>query len=258
VYFEVEATGPSRDLHSGLYGGAAPNAVYGLIELLAKAKDPQGRILIPGIYDDVKEPSPKEIESWKALPFNEQEFLEKEVGASCLIGEPDRMVLERVWSRPTMEVHGIGGGFSGQGAKTVIPAKAIAKVSFRLVPEQKVDKVEAAFRDWVAKNTPAGIKTEIRRLSGSPAVVVDPDHPAIQFAAQAFKEVMGRDTVFIRSGGSIPIVGDFARHLGIPTILMGFGLPDDGLHSPNEKFKVENFYMGIKTVSYFLEEYGNK
>lgn len=258
VYFEVEATGPSRDLHSGLYGGAAPNAVYGLIELLAKAKDPQGRILIPGIYDDVKEPSPKEIESWKALPFSEQEFLDKEVGAACLTGEPDRMVLERVWSRPTMEVHGIGGGFTGQGAKTVIPAKAIAKVSFRLVPEQKVDKVEAAFRDWVAKNTPAGIRTEVRKLSGSPASLVDPDHPAIQFAAQAFKQVMGRDTVFIRSGGSIPIVGEFGRHLGIPTILMGFGLPDDGLHSPNEKFKVENFYMGIKTVAYFLEEYGGK
>jgi acetylornithine deacetylase/succinyl-diaminopimelate desuccinylase-like protein len=258
VYFEVEAWGPSRDLHSGLYGGAAPNAVYGLIELLAKAKDPEGRILIPGIYEDVKEPSPKEIASWKALPFSEREFLEKEVGASCLTGEPDRMVLERIWSRPTMEVHGLGGGFSGQGAKTVIPARAVAKVSFRLVPDQKVDKVEAAFRDWVARNTPKGIRTEVRKLSGSPGLVVDPEHPAIQFAAKAFQEVMGRETVLIRSGGSIPIVGDFAQHLGIPTILMGFGLPDDGLHSPNEKFKVDNFYMGIKTIAYFLEQYGSK
>ena len=256
IYFEVEAGGSSRDLHSGLYGGAAPNAVYGLIELLAKAKDSDGRILIPGIYDDVLEPAAKEIESWKNLPFNEAEFLEREVGSSCLTGEPDRMIFERVWSRPTLEVHGIAGGFTGAGAKTVIPAKATAKVSVRLVPAQDLDKVIAAFREWVAKNTPAGIRMEVKVLSASPGLVVDPEHPAIQFAAQSFQELMGRETVFIRSGGSIPIVGDFAKHLGIPTILMGFGLPDDGLHSPNEKFKVENYYTGIKTIAHFFEQYG--
>ena len=256
IYFEVEANGSSRDLHSGLYGGAAPNAVYGLIELLAKAKDSDGRILIPGIYDDVLEPAAKEIESWKNLPFSETEFLEREVGSSCLTGEPDRMILERVWSRPTLEVHGIAGGFTGAGAKTVIPAKATAKVSVRLVPAQDLDKVIAAFREWVAKNTPAGIRMEVKVLSGSPGLVVDPEHPAIQFAAQSFQDLMGRETVFIRSGGSIPIVGDFAKHLGIPTILMGFGLPDDGLHSPNEKFKVENYYTGIKTIAHFFEQYG--
>ncbi len=256
IYFEVEASGSSRDLHSGLYGGAAPNAVYGLIELLAKAKDSDGRILIPGIYDDVLEPAAKEIESWKNLPFNEAEFLEREVGSSCLTGEPDRMIFERVWSRPTLEVHGIAGGFTGAGAKTVIPAKATAKVSVRLVPAQDLDKVIAAFREWVAKNTPAGIRMEVKVLSASPGLVVDPEHPAIQFAAQSFQELMGRETVFIRSGGSIPIVGDFAKHLGIPTILMGFGLPDDGLHSPNEKFKVENYYTGIKTIAHFFEQYG--
>ena len=256
VYLEVEATGPARDLHSGLYGGAAPNAVYGLIELLAKAKDSEGRIRIPGIYTNVAEPAPAEIESWKKLPFNDREFLEKEVGSTRLTGEPERTVLERIWSRPTFEVHGIAGGFTGTGAKTVIPAKATAKVSFRLVPEQTVDGVVSSFKKWVADQTPAGIRTEVRMLSGAPAVMVNPDHPAIQVAAKAFEEVMGQPTVFTRNGGSIPIVGDFARHLRIPTILMGFGLPDDGLHSPNEKYRIENFYIGIKTVARFLESYG--
>ncbi len=256
VYTEVEATGPARDLHSGLYGGAAPNAVYGLIELLAKAKDADGRILIPGIYDQVEPPAPAEVKSWAELPFDEREFLEKEVGASELTGEPDQSVLARVWARPTFEVHGIAGGFAGAGAKTVIPAKATAKVSMRLVPNQTVGQVVDAFKTWVAANTPKGIRTEVRVLSASPAVVVNPDHPAIRTAAQVFGEVLGRETVFIRSGGSIPIVGDFARHLGIPTVLMGFGLPDDALHSPNEKFRVENFYTGIRTVARFLERYG--
>src|SRR5262245_34841168 len=162
VYMEVEASGPARDLHSGLYGGAAPNAVYGLIELLAKAKDANGVIRIPGIYDDVEEPAGAEMDSWKRLPFREDHFLANEVGATALTGEPARSVLERVWSRPTFEVHGIAGGFTGPGAKTVIPAKATAKVSFRLVPRQDPDKIIAAFRNWVKKNAPAGIQTEVR------------------------------------------------------------------------------------------------
>jgi acetylornithine deacetylase/succinyl-diaminopimelate desuccinylase-like protein len=230
MYMEVEARGPARDLHSGMYGGAAPNAVYGLIELLAKAKDASGHILIPGIYDQVTSPVPAEIASWQALPFSEQEFLEKEVGSSRLTGEPEQSVLARVWARPTFEVHGIAGGFTGAGAKTVIPARAVAKVSIRLVPHQDPQKVLAQFREWVAANTPAGIQTAIRVLSIGPAISVNPDHPAIDIAAKAFSDVLGRPTVFIRSGGSIPIVGEFATHLGIPTVLMGFGLPDDGLH----------------------------
>jgi acetylornithine deacetylase/succinyl-diaminopimelate desuccinylase-like protein len=256
IYTEIEATGPMRDLHSGLYGGAAPNAVFGLIELLAKTKSPDGRIQIPGIYDDVKEPAPAELASWKSLPFRKEDFLRNEVGSSELTGEPDRSVLERVWSRPTLEVHGIAGGFTGIGAKTVIPAKATAKVSFRLVPEQNPDKVIAGFKKFVADNTPTGIKTEVRVLSASPAVIVNPDHPAIDTAARAFSDILGRPSVFIRSGGSIPIVGDFARHLNIPTILMGFGLPDDGLHSPNEKYKISNYYTGIMTIAHFLKLYG--
>jgi acetylornithine deacetylase/succinyl-diaminopimelate desuccinylase-like protein len=196
---------------------------------------------VTGIYDDVAEPAPAELTSWKRLPFSEKDFLEKEVGASELTGEPNRSVLERVWSRPTLEVHGIAGGFTGAGAKTVIPATATAKVSIRLVPRQDPDQVVAAFREWVARNTPRGIRTEVRVLSASPGLVVNPEHPAIEIAARAFGDVFGKQTVFIRSGGSIPIVGDFANHLGIPTILMGFGLPDDGLHSPNEKYKVEYY-----------------
>lgn len=213
-----------RDLHSGLYGGAAPNAVYGLIALLAKAKNADGVIQIPGIYGDVEEPAHAELASWRSLPFDEREFLAREVGASILTGEPDRTVLERVWSRPSFEVHGIAGGFTGAGAKTVIPAKATAKVSIRLVPHQDPDRVVETFRNWVRANTPKGIQTEVRLLNASPGIVVNPDHPAIRVAANAFSEVFQRETVFIRSGGSIPIVGDFAKHLGIPTVLMGFGL----------------------------------
>ena len=256
MYLEVEAQGPARDLHSGMYGGAAPNAVYGLIELLAKAKDAQGHIQIPGIYDDVTAPAAAEVESWHRLPFSEKEFLQQEVGSSQLTGEPEQSVLARIWARPTFEVHGIAGGFTGTGAKTVIPANAVAKVSIRLVPHQDPQKVLAAFKQWVKVNSPAGIQTQVRVLSAGPAISVNPDHPAIDIAAKAFSDMLGKPTVFIRSGGSIPIVGEFATHLGIPTVLMGFGLPDDGLHSPNEKYRVSNYYTGIVTIAHFLEEYG--
>lgn len=256
MYMEVEARGPARDLHSGMYGGTAPNAVYGLIELLGKAKDAQGHIRIPGIYNDVTPPAAAEVESWNRLPFSEDEFLEKEVGAAQLTGEPEQSVLARVWARPTFEVHGIAGGFTGAGAKTVIPAKAVAKVSIRLVPHQDPKEVLSKFKRWVADNTPAGIQTEVRVLSTGPAVSVDPDHPAIAVAAKAFSEMLGQPTVFVRSGGSIPIVGEFAKYLGIPTVLMGFGLPDDGLHSPNEKYRITNYYTGIMTIAHFMEQYG--
>ena len=256
IYMEVDATGPARDLHSGLYGGAAPNAVYGLIELLGKVKNARGEIKLPGIYDDVEPPAPAEKQSWEQLPFKEKDFLKKEVGSTKLTGESKYSVLERIWARPTFEVHGIAGGFTAAGAKTVIPAKATAKVSIRLVPRQDPDKVIAAFREFVKKNTPRGIQTEVRVLSQAPGLMVNPDHPAIRTAARAFSDIFQKPTVFIRSGGSIPIVGDFATHIGIPTILMGFGLPDDGLHSPNEKYALENYYKGIMTIAHFFEEYG--
>jgi acetylornithine deacetylase/succinyl-diaminopimelate desuccinylase-like protein len=256
VYLEIEAKGPARDLHSGLYGGVAPNAVFGLIELLSKGKDKNGHILIPGIYDDVEAPSAEEKESWTHLPFDEKEYLASEVGSTQLTGEKAYSVFERTWARPTFEVHGIAGGFTGAGAKTVIPAKAVAKVSIRLVPKQDPDKILTAVKQWVADNTPQGIQCEVRVLSSSPGLMVNPDHPAIRVAAKAFSEVFDKPTVFTRSGGSIPIVGDFATHLRIPTILMGFGLPDDGLHSPNEKYNIQNYYDGIRTIAHFFEQYG--
>ncbi len=153
-------------------------------------------------------------------------------------------------------MHGIAGGFTGVGSKTVIPAKATAKVSIRLVPRQDPEKIVASFRQFVKKHAPRGIKLDVRVLTSSPGLVVNPEHPAIQVAARAFSDILQKPTVFIRSGGSIPIVGDFATHLGIPTILMGFGLPDDGLHSPNEKYSLDNYYKGIMTIAHFFEEYG--
>ena len=257
VYLEIEARGPMRDLHSGLYGGAAPNAVFGLVEMLSKAKDANGRIQIPGIYDDVEPPSAEEKQSWEHLPFDEAEYLKSEVGATHLTGEPGYSVFERTWARPTFEVHGIAGGFTGTGAKTVIPAKAVAKVSIRLVPKQDPQKVIRAVEQWVKANSPKGIQCEVRVLSAGPGLMVNPDHPAIRVAAKAFSDIFGKPTVFTRSGGSIPIVGDFANHLGIPTILMGFGLPDDGLHSPNEKYNIRNYFDGIRTLAHFFEEYGH-
>ena len=258
IYTEIEAHGPARDLHSGLYGGAAPNAVFGLIELVSKMKAANGRILIPGVYQDVQAPAEAEKKSWASLPFNEKEFLEREVGSTALTGEPGYSVFELTWARPTLEVHGIAGGFTGAGAKTVIPATATAKVSMRLAPKQDPEKIISAYKKFVRENTPKGITTEVRVLSYTPACMVNPDHPAIAVAARALRDIFGRDTVFVRSGGSIPIVTDFAKHLGIPTILMGFGLPDDGLHSPNEKYKVSNYYAGIMTIAHFFEEYAKQ
>ena len=256
IYLEIEANGSARDLHSGMYGGAAPNAVYGLIELLAKAKDAQGHIQIPGIYDSVAAPAQAEMESWRKLPFSEDEFLKAEIGSTALTGEPEQSVLARIWARPTFEVHGIAGGFTGAGAKTVIPAKAVAKVSLRLVPNQDPEHVLTAVKQWAKDHAPEGITITFRILSAAPAISVDPTHAAIHVAAKAFTEMLGKPTVFIRSGGSIPIVGEFAKQLGIPTVLMGFGLPDDGLHSPNEKYRISNYYAGIRTIAHFLNEYG--
>jgi acetylornithine deacetylase/succinyl-diaminopimelate desuccinylase-like protein len=256
VYTEIEARGPGRDLHSGVFGGAAPNPLFGLAEILTKLKEANGHINVPGMYDDVTPPTPEEKKSWASLPFNEAEYCKNDVGSTALTGETGYSVMERTWARPTLEVHGIVGGYMSPGAKTVIPAKATAKVSMRLVLHQNPEKIVAAYKKFVADNTPKGIQTEVRILSASPASGVNPDHPAIHCAAEAFAEVMGRPTVFTRGGGSIPIVGDFQNHLGIPTVLMGFSDPDDGLHSPNEKYPVANYYAGIVTIAHFFEKYG--
>jgi acetylornithine deacetylase/succinyl-diaminopimelate desuccinylase-like protein len=256
IYTELEVRGARTDLHSGMYGGAAPNPFVALAQILARLKDEQGRILIPGFYDDLVPPSPDELAAWRSLPFDEEHYRISEVGARQLVGEAGYSVLERTWARPTLDVHGIPGGFTGAGAKTVIPAKALAKVSMRLVPDMTPAKAFAQYKGFVEEIAPAGVDVQVRLIHSGDPCLIPVDNPYIRAATRALKEVWGRDTVFIRSGGSIPIVGDFARHLGLPSVMMGFGLPDDNLHAPNEKFHLKNFELGIESLIRFLEEAG--
>jgi acetylornithine deacetylase/succinyl-diaminopimelate desuccinylase-like protein len=256
VYTEVEARGAGHDLHSGMYGGAAPNPMQALAEIIAHLKGPDGKIRIPGFYDKVRRPSRKELEAWKRLPFKESAFLKREVGSTALTGEQNFTVLERLWARPTLEVHGIRGGFVGEGAKTVIPAVGTAKISMRLVPDMNPKEVVRQFTAAVKKFTPRGIKTTVRVISTAPASVVSTDSPYIADAAEAMESVFRKKTVYMRSGGSIPIVGLFLQHLKIPSVMMGFGLPDDNLHAPNEKFHLPNFYGGIESVIRYFELLG--
>jgi len=256
IYTEVKARGASHDLHSGMYGGAAPNPMQALAEMIAALKGPDGRIRIPGFYQKVRKPSRKELEAWKRLPFKENAFLKKEVGSTALAGEQNFSVLERLWARPTFEVHGIRGGFAGEGAKTVIPAVGIAKISMRLVPDMDPKEVVRQFASAVKKLTPKGIKTTVRVISTAPASVVETGSPYLAAAAEAMELVFKKKTVYMRSGGSIPIVGLFLQHLKIPSIMMGYGLPDDNLHAPNEKFHLPNFYGGIEAVIRYFELLG--
>jgi acetylornithine deacetylase/succinyl-diaminopimelate desuccinylase-like protein len=254
IYTEIEARGAMTDLHSGVYGGAAPNPFIALAQVIAQLKDASGHILIPGFYDDLKAPSADELKAWKQLPFDEEHYRKTEVGSPTLTGEPGYSVLERTWARPTLDVHGMPGGFIGAGAKTVIPAKAVAKVSMRLVPDMMPDKTFALYKKYVQSLTPAGITLDVRLIHSGEGIVIGTDNPYIKAATRALKQVWNKDTVFIRSGGSIPIVGDFERYLKIPSVMMGFGLPDDNLHAPNEKFHLANFYRGIESVITFFEE----
>jgi acetylornithine deacetylase/succinyl-diaminopimelate desuccinylase-like protein len=256
IYTELEVRGAKTDLHSGMYGGAAPNPFFALAQILAHLKDENGHILIPGFYDDIIPPSREELAAWRSLPFDEEQYRIAEVGAKQLVGEPGFSVLERTWARPTLDVHGIPGGFTGAGAKTVIPAKALAKVSMRLVPGMTPAKSFAQYKSYVEKVAPAGVDVDVRLIHSGDPCLIPVDNPYIQAATRALHEVWGKDTVFIRSGGSIPIVGDFARHLGLPSVMMGFGLPDDNLHAPNEKFHIRNFELGIESIIRFLEETG--
>ncbi len=257
IYTELEVRGAKTDLHSGMYGGAAPNPFVALAQIIARLKDENGRILIPGFYDGIVPPSAEELAAWRSLPFDEEEYRKTEVGSKQLVGESGFSILERTWARPTLDVHGMPGGFIGAGAKTVIPAKALAKVSMRLVPGMTPAKSFALFKSYVEKIAPAGVEVDVRLIHQGDPCLVPVDNAYIRAATRALGEVWGRDTVFIRSGGSIPIVGDFARHLGIPTVMMGFGLPDDNLHAPNEKFNLKNFELGIVSTIRFLEECGN-
>jgi len=256
VYYELAVEGANHDLHSGIYGGAAPNPIMAIAEILTALKDREGHIKIPGFYDRVVPPSQKERDAWGRLPFDEKEYTEKEMGARELVGEPEVPLFERTWARPTLEVHGIRGGFVGDGAKTVIPARAVAKISTRLVGDQKTSEAIAQLKAAVAAACPKGVTAEVKLLSAGEPSLTNPDNPFIHAAADALKQTFGKETVYIRSGGSIPIVGVFDRYLGIPSVMMGFGLPDDNLHAPNEKFHLPNFYRGIEAVARYLEILG--
>jgi acetylornithine deacetylase/succinyl-diaminopimelate desuccinylase-like protein len=280
IYLQVLAQGPNRDLHSGLFGGVAQNAVFGLIQLLAKAKDENGLLRIPGAYDDIVPPSALELSSWASLGARAKGLLKTSLGIDVSEDEPASSVLNRIWAEPSMDVHGVAGwrfrspkglgrdksllmeflgircGYTGAGMKTVISSRATAKLSFRLAQGQDPTKLISGFRQFVEDNTPKGIRTTVQVLAASAAVTVDPNHPAIRVAAQVLESIFGRPAVYVRSGGSIPIVAGFAEHLGMPSVLMGFGLPGDSLHSPNEKFSLRSFYLGISAVAAFLERYG--
>ena len=256
IYTEIEVRGAKTDLHSGMYGGAAPNPFVALAQIIAKLKDEDGHILIPGFYDDIVPPSPEELVTWQSLPFDEEHYRITEVGSRQLVGESGYTVLERTWARPTLDVHGMPGGFIGAGAKTVIPARATAKVSMRLVPGMTPAKAFAQYKSFVETITPVGTDVEVRLIHTGDPCLVPVDNPYIKAATRALREVWGNDTVFIRSGGSIPIVGDLAKHLGLPSVMMGFGLSDDNLHAPNEKFNLKNFELGIRSLIRFLEEAG--
>ena len=256
IYTEIEARGARTDLHSGMYGGAAPNPFVALAQVIAKLKDEEGKILIPGFYDKVAAPSAEELTAWAALPFDEEHYRETEVGSTELTGEPGLSVMERTWARPTLDVHGMPGGFTGAGAKTVIPAKATAKVSLRLVPEMTPAESFAQYKAYVESICPRGIQLEVRLIHAGDPIVVSTDNFYVRAATEAMRAVFGKETVFVRGGGSIPIVGDFVRELGIPTLMMGFGLPDDNLHAPNEKFHLANFHRGIESIIRWLGALG--
>ena len=256
IYTEIEVKGAKNDLHSGMYGGAAPNPFISLAQMLAKLKDEEGRILIPGFYDEIIPPSPEELAAWHSLPFDEEHYRITEVGSPKLVGEAGFSVLERTWARPTLDVHGMPGGFTGAGAKTVIPARALAKVSMRLVPGMNPLRSFELYKKYVEQIAPTGVEVPVRLVHSGDPCLIPVDNPFVRAATKALKEVWNHETVFIRSGGSIPIVGDFDRHLGAPSVMMGFGLPDDNIHAPNEKFCLKNFELGIQSVIRFLEEAG--
>jgi len=251
-YAEITVRTLQRDLHSGTYGGVAPNALETLCRLLTDLKDAEGRIHLSRIYQQVKAPSRAELAAWKKLPFDKKEYLREEVTARALTGRKEYSILERTWALPTFEIHGIMGGFTGEGAKTVIPAKATAKVSLRLVPGLTRDGVQAALEKAVRKLAPKWADVEVRALHGGDPVQVDVTAPAFDALDQAFEEVIGARTVPVRAGGSIPVVPKLGL-TGAPVLLTGIGLPDDGLHSPNEKVTVQQIWDGIQIFGRFFE-----
>ncbi len=251
-YAEISLRTALRDLHSGNYGGVSPNAIESLVRLLSQLKDEHGKIRIPKLYKSVVPPTKAELKAWKNLPFKKRQFLEEEVTAKALTGLKEYSVFERLWALPTFEMHGIVGGFTGEGAKTVIPAHAKAKVSLRLVPGQRWRKVLKQLERAVKESAPPWAEVAVRAIHGADPVQVDVSHPAFRVLDQAFQEVVGTKTVAVRSGGSIPVVSRLGAG-GAPVLLTGIGLPDDGLHSPNEKLNLSQLWDGIQVFGRFFE-----
>ncbi len=252
AYMEVEVKGPNRDLHSGVYGGAVDNPANVLCKIIAQLKDEKGVIQIPGFYDDVIELTDEEREAYRNLPFDKNEFKEK-LGLKALNGEQGYSTLERTTARPTLDVNGMWSGYQGEGAKTVLPAEAGAKVSMRLVPDQEPKKIAKLFKDHIESLAPDTVTVTVTEHHGGHPAITDLSFYGLQAAADAFEEVYDKEPFFTREGGSIPIVADFQKVLGAQSILMGFGLNSDAIHSPNEKFALKDFYRGIKTSSVFFK-----
>jgi acetylornithine deacetylase/succinyl-diaminopimelate desuccinylase-like protein len=249
---ELTLRAANRDLHSGMYGGLARNPIHVLARILGRLHDDEGRVTIPGFYDRVDELPDQIRQQWQALPFDHAAYL-GDVGLSVPAGEQDRTPLERIWSRPTAEVNGIWGGYTGAGFKTVLPAEAHAKISFRLVSRQDPDDIEARFRAWVEGQLPADCTVDWHGGNeGSPASVMAIDDPAFEAARQALTREWGRPAAYIGSGGSIPVAGYFKTILGMDAMLIGFGRDDDNIHSPNEKYDVESFHKGIRSWARIL------
>jgi acetylornithine deacetylase/succinyl-diaminopimelate desuccinylase-like protein len=253
VYFQIDLRGTKSDLHSGSFGGAVANPAFVLANILAQMKDRGGHIKIPGFYDDVRELREEERDQWKRLPFNEKRYA-KELGAPKLFGETGYSTLERVWARPTFEVNGILSGFTGEGAKTVIPAVAMAKVSMRLVPNQDPDKIAQLFEDHIKKVAPKTVEVKVTRMHGGKPWMTEFDNKFVQAAGRAIEKGFGKTPVFNREGGSIPVVATFQEILGLPSVLFGVGLPDENAHAPNEKLDLGNFHGGIIASAYLYDE----
>jgi acetylornithine deacetylase/succinyl-diaminopimelate desuccinylase-like protein len=254
LYTEIEIQGPREDLHSGMYGGAVPNPFHEMVRLLARLHDKSNRVRVPGFYRAVRSPSDEELRMWQALPGSDASLC-AEVGAQALVHEEGHTALECRWSRPTLEIHGIGGGFSGAGGKTVLPAKALAKVSMRLVPDQKPDAIFRSLERYVRRQARPAFRVAVRKLSTGHPWVVSPDEPAVRAAARAWTEAYGAEAAFVRVGGSVPIVDVFREKLRLPVVVTGFGMPDDGLHAPNEKVELPAMWTGVEAVVRFFHRY---
>ncbi len=252
-YMEIQLTGPNRDLHSGSFGGSVHNPIQALSEMIASLHDKNGRVTIPGFYDDVRPLSKKEREAYKKLPFKEKNYA-KDLGLKQLYGERGYSTLERLWARPTLECNGIWGGFIGDGVKTVIPSKAEAKISMRLVPDQNPDKIARLFTKHIKTIAPKTSTVVVKTLHGGKPAITPIESPGVKAAIIALTKAFGKTPLYQREGGSIPIVVQFEEILGISTVLLGFGLPDENSHSPNEFLNLDNFYGGIRTSMFLMEE----